>query len=686
MGSSLQANSILCQKLRPSAAMDWHNAACTKIDLVNFGGGQSCLACGSVGPPAGRMYPAIDQTREIRMLKLMPGAFADKVVCEISTAALSSQPEYDAISYTWALESGDVALSEKITVGGASLRVTKNCEKVLKRVRRQFSTRTVWIDAVCIDQDDVSERGHQVQLMPKIYSGARSVLVYIGEPEAKHNISSAIGHLGENPNSANSRFITSLKERYYFSRLWTLQEIALARTATMICGDETVPWDTLRSAAAGFPKRLLPIALRFEKHIYANPDNLLDLLLLARQCQASDPRDKVFAILGLLPSGRIDDIEADYTLTTEQVYTRVALHLAKTRGWKSVLTHAGLLGRESSLLTELPSWVPDWSIEIAEIPKLPSATQIVPTDGLTSPRHPNVLDLCNLEYDQTTEYLHAKVLRLSSCSPQWFLWNPQLAKACSRYLCFPNNLSNFSKHCSLLAPTVEQCYDEFCEFYNTESIWGDDILPLGIFTATKLDMHLQSEDMSTRDGDLEFRLYRCEAENSTVRFKCLSIDAAVQILTVRPEAAEPEPEPTPSEEYREGRVPNLSGVPVIRLATLVNRVAHMEFWAASLADGLKPSPEPPRTHPWSYEDEVKRMEQRTRHSLAEIPPFDDDLEELWMEKFKANNLARLPRDRFTADELDPESPTYSKVIALNDSLWRLMVRLFSMREVSLNIR
>lgn len=64
---------------------------------------------------------------------------------------------------------------------GCAVFITKSSKRALKQVRLPDSTRDLWIDAVCINQDDIEERGAQVQLMRRIYKNARSVVVYIGE-------------------------------------------------------------------------------------------------------------------------------------------------------------------------------------------------------------------------------------------------------------------------------------------------------------------------------------------------------------------------------------------------------------------------------------------------------------------------------------------------------------------------
>ena len=94
--------------------------------------------------------------------------------------SLSNAPPYEAISYAWEGQSP----SEKILCDGKQLVVTENCAIALRRFRPDLpqETRLVWIDFVCINQNSLAERNHQVQLMGEIYRKATQVLVWLGEP------------------------------------------------------------------------------------------------------------------------------------------------------------------------------------------------------------------------------------------------------------------------------------------------------------------------------------------------------------------------------------------------------------------------------------------------------------------------------------------------------------------------
>jgi hypothetical protein len=123
--------------------------------------------------------------------------------------------------------------------------------------------RHLWIDAICINQNDVAERNAQVALMDRIYSEAKNVCVWLGEKtedsgSALHFINQVVmvadfDSLVKNPkNSNNWMALSSLMKREWFSRRWVVQEITLARTATIYCGDASVDWADFAVAVSLF--------------------------------------------------------------------------------------------------------------------------------------------------------------------------------------------------------------------------------------------------------------------------------------------------------------------------------------------------------------------------------------------------------------------------------------------------
>ena len=203
---------------------------------------------------------------------MLPGAFEDPVEVELSAVELEKAPLYEAISYAW----GDLSLqdSKAVTCRGASVPVTVNLFDALRRFRYESSPRMLWADAVCIDQSNLTERGSQVNIMGYIFSHAAKVLVWLGEDEHSDTAAAfdliadvnrhfeaaylqldatlradpAPATISLEPLPEGSPLLTptrwqafsNLLSRPWFSRVWVLQEVGLAKTAVAFVGASSI--------------------------------------------------------------------------------------------------------------------------------------------------------------------------------------------------------------------------------------------------------------------------------------------------------------------------------------------------------------------------------------------------------------------------------------------------------------
>lgn len=137
-------------------------------------------------PPPGMeqyTYESLPNTDSIRLLFVEPVMdHADEIRCSLRSFPISRESEYQALSYSWGMDDGDDSICEQIIVDGRSLGVTRNLFEGLRRIfaRDQFQ-KPIWIDAVCIDQNNVEERSSQVARMGEIFSNAGKVLCWLGE-------------------------------------------------------------------------------------------------------------------------------------------------------------------------------------------------------------------------------------------------------------------------------------------------------------------------------------------------------------------------------------------------------------------------------------------------------------------------------------------------------------------------
>lgn len=171
--------------------------------------------------------------------------------------------EYEALSWCWGRANKDCAI--RIKKGGEYYRfaVTKELSLALKYLRHGDGDRILWIDAMCIDQENHEERNHQVQMMTRIYTGAKQACIWLGEDnddstKAIHFIREimrlenfdSISEKKENASKWQSLLI--LMQRPWFSRRWVVQEIALAKAATIYCGNDQIPWENFAVAVELF--------------------------------------------------------------------------------------------------------------------------------------------------------------------------------------------------------------------------------------------------------------------------------------------------------------------------------------------------------------------------------------------------------------------------------------------------
>ncbi|KAK4099241.1 HET-domain-containing protein [Parathielavia hyrcaniae] len=242
--------------------------------------------------------------RPIRLLTLLPGPSDADIQCLLEHADLDclgrdEDASFEALSYVW----GDVASTTPIQLDGAIGDIGQNLRSALLHLRREDRPRTLWVDAVCINQGDMDERNSQIALMGDIYTKATRVVVWLGCPccllgtAGRDDLSSyqraelkkkvfrvgqlfdavrllayeaavvaaegrqVVPEMGDQYEEGTSyQLISKLDPRWelifldnpWWARAWTLQEIVLGHDAVMCMGREEVTWDCLRRATAHY--------------------------------------------------------------------------------------------------------------------------------------------------------------------------------------------------------------------------------------------------------------------------------------------------------------------------------------------------------------------------------------------------------------------------------------------------
>ncbi|KAK7183477.1 hypothetical protein DPSP01_008515 [Paraphaeosphaeria sporulosa] len=331
-----------------------------------------------------------------RVLELQPGHTSSPVQCNLLNAALDDAPNYEALSYCW----GDPKDTQTITCDGRSFPVTRNLHEALVGLRRRSGKRTLWVDALCINQRDYAERNQQLRLMGQIYRKADRVVAWVGRESdvagIAKNVFEKLRALEERvggvvilePDAQHLRALGLPEElwpawsalRYFFKlawfqRVWVIQEVANASQLDVTCGEIHLPWDDLVFAARCVAESpmlagsntaqicqhigFIDECRRSSQHGTGGQLSLFNLLYRSRRCGATDLRDKIFGLYPLVKDQSTLP-EANYEKAVRTVYTETALHLIRTTGRLDVLSCAGAARVPHTRPLNLPSWVPDW--------------------------------------------------------------------------------------------------------------------------------------------------------------------------------------------------------------------------------------------------------------------------------------------------------------------------------------
>jgi hypothetical protein len=164
----------------------------------------------------------------IRLLRLMPNKDMTACIeCQLFNYSLESGQGnhlYEALSYVW----GDPKETIPIFIGKRSFNITKNLHLALLRLRNHSMERTLWVDAICINQANEEEKEGQIQSMARIYGQANRVIVWLGKAEDDSNEAlETIRSVAEDESanvSNNQKAVLALFQRLWFERIWVRKQ------------------------------------------------------------------------------------------------------------------------------------------------------------------------------------------------------------------------------------------------------------------------------------------------------------------------------------------------------------------------------------------------------------------------------------------------------------------------------
>lgn len=297
------------------------------------------------------LYPLLDRAKqEIRLLSFTSST---GIELELTTYSLADGPTYDALSYAWGPQ--NERTDQEITLNNRRVKVRANLYTALQalckhqvsnthpplRLPKYAQSENLWIDALCIDQGNLLERNHQVQMMRGIYSSAATVRVWLG-----NECSTTLGLLEEPPTDVESILQVSAKahatmnpneghwlkpfwDAAYWKRLWAVQEFELAKTITFMAGDVCIELDHVKSKLMSlrqarryedderfYYEGSYDVSIRMTQRGRLRRLSFETLILYFPSLQCADPRDLVYGLLGLAWQDSTAEarIEVDYTI------------------------------------------------------------------------------------------------------------------------------------------------------------------------------------------------------------------------------------------------------------------------------------------------------------------------------------------------------------------------------------
>lgn len=300
--------------------------------------------------------PLRTDTREIRLLTLWIDGGSNQVTGTLNHCRIATRPSFFALSYYWGAPPPICDL-RSIRVSDCDVLVRPTIHAFLLQLCAHFGEVTVWLDVLCINQKDVEERNRQVSLMSDIFQAARGVYAWLGESTTDTDYAFDAITGGIVSSSIQQSLFRSamhqLLNRPYWTRVWVIQEVVLARDVWLFCGrrkcslqdftekvledDHDEPEDSLEYrpalvetstlivqpmpgasgllnfSDAGRGRFMRLISERRKYRAKPGRQKLVDLVASLHHNECSDPRDRLFGYCGIASDGR--EITIDYSST-----------------------------------------------------------------------------------------------------------------------------------------------------------------------------------------------------------------------------------------------------------------------------------------------------------------------------------------------------------------------------------
>jgi hypothetical protein len=370
-------------------------------------------------------YIALPHPDSIRLVTVR--SIHPTIECETELVRLSESPSYEALSYCW----GPPGFTVPISCDGQSFYVSATLRDGLRQLYRYCETSEtvwLWIDQICINQKGGIERTQQVRLMNKIYRQSIRTVIWLPLDEktalaAKSCILDLARYLiakaqGDAEQSGDGVATTKAKDLLktlvalpsfhdswqalkilftlpWFERVWVIQEVALSTCPPIIlCNTQLIPWLDVQRVVQEMPKRDSGIGsirraylandmcIIARRVIWADRTDeitwdIQSLLLLTNRFLATNPRDQIFALLGLCKDTRHpekwpEELDPDYDKPLSELFTdvtRFCIRQTKTLGIFAIVTDTSTVQDKS-----FPSWVPRYGSDMKRTARVASCT------------------------------------------------------------------------------------------------------------------------------------------------------------------------------------------------------------------------------------------------------------------------------------------------------------------------
>lgn len=271
-------------------------------------------------------YPSLDRTKsQIRLLEILPQPDSS-LQYNLTTFDVSTCPPYIALSYVW----GNSRPRSTILINGKCFTIRDNLSYALPHLAKlrdggnksEFMRpeKHLWIDAICINQTDTKERNHQVEMMKDIFTCASLTVAWLG-PINEDLRSLRPATVNDKPKGSTvKKVLKNIASNRYFTRIWIVQEIILSKDIWIMCGSEICTWEDLERSW-GKHRRSIDMDNNDDPEFHTsvqspwlrlhttvstraardqNDFRLDDLVYIFSDRQCGEPRDRIYALLGLV--------------------------------------------------------------------------------------------------------------------------------------------------------------------------------------------------------------------------------------------------------------------------------------------------------------------------------------------------------------------------------------------------